>query len=150
MVLFFSEVKDILGAGDFMRRRGFILPFTIILALVVLTSLGLWYRQTVLQSFLADRLLRQRGYYIECRSLIPTVLEKLEQASLTALETGQTGFLIIEVDHQPRWQIDRSAWSNDRIRFSFKRMGRNEEPVVLTVPYHRSQVSGFPPDLSAE
>lgn len=133
-----------------MRKRGFILPFSIILALVVLSSLGLWYRQVTLQSFLADRLLLQRSLYVECRSLIPVLTEKLNGLSLTALKSAEKGFLAVEVGQQIRWQVDRSAWKNDRIRFVFNRTGQKYEPVVLIMPYHRPLVSGLPPDLTAE
>ncbi len=133
-----------------MQKKGFILPFSIILALVVLTSLGLWYRQVILQSFLADRLLLQRSLYIECRSLLPVLTEKLDGLSLSALESDEDKFLIVEVNHQKRWQVDRSAWVNDRVRFVFRRMGQNNEPLVLNIPYQRQQVSGFPPDLTTE
>ncbi|MFH2132998.1 MAG: hypothetical protein ABIK68_21645 [bacterium] len=133
-----------------MNKDGFILPFSIILALVVLTSLGLWYRQVILQSFLADRLLLLRGQYIECRSLIPVLTEKLNQLEMQRLSLPEDRFLMAEVDHQIRWQVDRSAWVDDRIRFAFKRVGRDEEPLLLIVPYHRKETSGVPPAFSTE
>lgn len=133
-----------------MTQRGFILPLTIILALVILTSLGLWYRQTVLQSFLAERLLKQRGGYIECRSLIPVLKARLDGLSLSQLHMDETDFLVVDLDHRPRWRIDRSAWTNNRVRFVFRRSGSEEEPLALIVPYNRSAVSSLPPDFAAE
>jgi hypothetical protein len=120
-----------------MRRAGFILPFSIILALMILTSLGLWYRQVVLQSFLADRLLLQRSLYIECRSLIPALKEKLHEADLQKLTQAADGFLTVELDHRQRWRIDRSAWTGEHIRLTFNRIGRSEEPLTLVIPYQR-------------
>jgi len=124
-----------------MRNKGFILPFSIMLALVVLTSLGLWYRQVILQSFLADRLLVQRSQYIECRSLIPILIEKLNGLDLQKLDQAQPEFLTVKIGHLSRWQIDRSALVDKHIRFIFKRVGLSEEPLILVVPYQRSQVS---------
>ncbi len=120
-----------------MQRRGFILPFTIILALVVLTSLGLWYQQVALQSFLASRLLQQRGLYVECRSLIPALKEKLDTLDTAELSSEDAGFLVVEVDQQPRWLVNRSIWVNDRVQFTFRRAGQGIEPLKLTVPYNR-------------
>lgn len=133
-----------------MERRGFILPFSIILALVVLTSLGLWYRQVVLQGYLAERLLLQRSFYIECRSLMPVLLEKMDHLDPSTLEMDETEFMTVEVNQHLRWQIGRSALSNGRVRFDFRRAGRNDEPLVLTTPYERKSGSGFPPDFATE
>ncbi len=121
-----------------MRKDGFILPFSIILALVILTSLGLWYRQVILQSFLADRLLLQRSLYIECRSLIPALREKLNGLDVQKLTQEEYGFLTVEVDHRPRWRIDRLPWKDNRIRLAFTRIGRSEEPLKLVIPYQRN------------
>ncbi|MBT4264982.1 MAG: hypothetical protein HN580_06280 [Deltaproteobacteria bacterium] len=123
--------------GQPMRKGGFILPFSIILALVILTSLGLWYRQVILQSFLADRLLLQRSLYIECRSLIPALRKKLNGLDLQKLAQQEDGFLTVEIDHHPRWRIDRSPWTDERIQLTFSRIGRSEEPLTLVIPYQR-------------
>lgn len=131
-------------------RDGFILPFSIILALVILTSLGLWYRQVILQSFLADRLLFQRTLYIESRSLIPVLTEKLNELDLQKLAQKEEGFLTVEIDHLQRWQVDRSALLDERIQFIFRRVGRSDEPLTLVIPYQRKQVSGLPPDFATE
>ncbi len=120
-----------------MRRDGFILPFSIILALMILTSLGLWYRQVILQSFLADRLLLQRSLYIECRSLMPALREKLNELDLQKLAQEENGFLTVEVNHHLRWRIDRSSWAGEHIQFTFNRIGRSEEPLTLVIPYQR-------------
>lgn len=120
-----------------MQTRGFILPFTIVLALVVLTSLGLWYRQVALQGFLANRLLQQRSLYIECHSLIPVLKEKLDTLDLAELNSKDAGFLKVEVDQQPRWLVDRSVWADDRVQFTFRRAGQGHEPLKLIVPYNR-------------
>lgn len=120
-----------------MRRDGFILPFSIILALMILTSLGLWYRQVILQSFLADRLLLQRSLYIECRSLMPVLKEKLNGLDVQKLAQPENSFLTVEADLRPRWRIDRSSWAGEHIQFTFNRIGRSEEPVTLVIPYQR-------------
>lgn len=120
-----------------MQKRGFILPFTIILALVVLTSLGLWYRQVALQGFLANRLLQQRSLYIECRSLIPALKEKLDTLDPAELNSEAADFLIVEVDQQPRWLVDRSVWADGRVQFTFRFAGQGHEPLKLIVPYDR-------------
>ncbi len=120
-----------------MRRDGFILPFSIILALMILTSLGLWYRQVILQSFLADRLLLQRSLYIECRSLMPALKENLDELDLQKLAQAENRFLTVEVDHRVRWRIDRSPWAGQHIQFTFNRIGRSEEPLTLVIPYQR-------------
>jgi len=119
------------------KRRGFILPFSLMLALVVLTSLGLWFRQVVLQGFLAERLLVQRSEYIECRSFLPALKEKLDQLSLQELQSPVTRFMEVDVDGLARWQIDRSQFEQGRVRFSFFRVGRGDEPLVLVMPYER-------------
>lgn len=133
-----------------MKRQGFVLPFSIILALVVLTSLGLWFRQVVLQGYLAERLLLQRSRYLECRSLLPALKERLDGLSLTDLNMNEEGFLQVDVDGRSRWRVDRSAWAEGRVRFYFRRAGGNDEPLVLMIPYERKTVSGLPPDFSTE
>ena len=120
-----------------MRKNGFILPFSIISALVILTSLGFWYRQTVMQGFLAKRLVQQRGAYIECRSLMPMLRERLDLVSAETLGNSENAFMLVDVNHQHRWRIDRSAWKNEKIRFRFHRAGQNDEPIELIIPYRR-------------
>lgn len=133
-----------------MQEKGFILPFSIILAFVVLSSLGLWYRQVILQGFLAEQLLHQRRLYSECRSLIPALNEKLNGLSHSALEIKEEDFMIVEVDHHLRWRIDRSAWIGNKVRFVFHKSGQNSEPIKLTIPYNREQLSSLPPDFTTE
>ncbi len=69
------------SSGFFKRssQRGFVLVFSIVLALIVLTSLGLWYQQIIIQGFLGERLIQQRSLYVECRSLLPVLIEELDK-----------------------------------------------------------------------
>ncbi len=115
--------------------NGFILPFTIVLALIVLTALALWYRQVILQSHLAERLVLQRALYIECKSLLPVLIEKLHELEDDELLKAQINFLEVKNENRFRWKIDRSQLIDSKIRFKFRIMGRNIESFDLTVPY---------------
>lgn len=119
-------------------KKGFILPFTLILALLVLTTIGLWYRQVLLQSFLAKRLIEQRSLYLECRSLLPIMVRKLNEIETEELQRAQTDFFQVTSQKQLRWQVDRSAWVENKIRFTFRLVGEDIETLNMTVSYKRN------------
>ncbi len=117
--------------------KGFILPLSMILALVVLTSIGLWYRQIVVQSYLSERLIHQRSLYIECRSLLPVLIQKLDEKEEKDLLQAEEDFLNVEEQGNIRWKVDRSAAFGSKIRFTFKLTNSSMEPIRLTIPYSK-------------
>jgi len=111
---------------------------TVILGVIILTSLGLWYQQVVLQSFLAERLIEQRGLTIECRSLIPVLVDKLDQLEVVDLAQEQKNFLEIKESDRIRWRISRSKRVENKIRFTFWFKKESVETLNLTVFYNRN------------
>ena len=121
-----------------MQRRGFILPFVIVLSLILLTAFSFWYKQTLLQSALAKRLLEQRAYYAECRSLLPYIKGKLDAVELERLKDEKIGFLTVKRNRESIWEIDRSAWRQGKIKLTFRRVGGSEDSIELIIKYDRS------------
>ena len=113
------------------------MPVTVIFGVIIMTSLGLWYQQIVLQSFLAERLIEQRALAIECRSLIPILIKKLDQLDVGELEEAKENFLEISENNSVRWRIDRSEHTANKIRFTFWLAKESEETLNLTVHYSR-------------
>ncbi len=120
-------------------QRGFVLVFSIVLALVVLTSLGLWYQQIIIQGFLGERLIQQRSMYVECRSLLPILIEELDKIEPGDLDKSHVKFMNVSVEGQLRWTIDRSELVNNKIRFTFSPMNMQGEPLKLTVKYEQKE-----------
>ena len=117
--------------------RGFVLPITVILGVIIMTSLGLWYQQAVMQSFLAERLIEQRGYTLECQSLIPILKERLDQLGDNELNQEKKDFMVIKEDGHIRWRIDRSKRMMNKIRFIFKQGDTGSETLNFTVLYEK-------------
>lgn len=113
--------------------------FSIILALVVLTSLGLWYQQIIIQGFLGERLIQQRSMYVECRSLLPVLIEELGKTEPGGLNLSHESFMNISVKGKLRWRIDRSELINNKIRFTFNPMSAQGEPLTLTVKFEKEE-----------
>ncbi|MCP4755170.1 MAG: hypothetical protein GY866_30200 [Proteobacteria bacterium] len=118
-------------------KPGYILPFSVILAAILLAMLGLWYRQVVLQSYLAERLLQQRALYIECRSLVPILIDELDKLDVDELIQKQEDFFKVKGTDRLRWKIDRSKWIDDKIRFTFKLRDQSIDSLNLTIHYTR-------------
>lgn len=117
------------------REKGMVLPLVIILSLIILTSLGFWYRKTIVQSFLSERLIEQRVRYNECKSLMPALKSKLNNTSSDALLNDDNDFLIIEVSGVERWRVARSRIFAGKIVFTFSDTKSTREPIRLTLPY---------------
>ena len=116
-------------------QRGFVLVFSIILALVVLTSLGLWYQQIIIQGFLGERLIQQRSMYVECKSLLPVLIDELGKTEPGDFDLIHENFMNISVEGKLRWRIDRSELINNKIRFTFYPMSTQGESLALTVMF---------------
>ncbi len=119
------------------NQRGFVLVFSIILALVILTSLGLWYQQIIIQGFLGERLIHQRSLYVECRSLLPILIDELDKSESVDLEERHEKFMNVSVKGQLRWVIDRSELVNNKIRFIFNPINIRGEALKLTIKYEK-------------
>ncbi len=117
--------------------QGYVLPFVVVLSVIVLTSLGVWYRQVILQSFLSERLLSQRIDYNECKSLIPILRQMLDGLSQEELGTADESFYIINNQGEERWKISRSSWNGEKIEFRFQLLLEKREPIRLVVVYSR-------------
>jgi len=122
-----------------LERKGYVLPLTVFLSVMLLTAFGYWYQQVVLQSHLADRLVEQRRLYLECHSMLPWLIEQLEGLKVEQLNQEAKGFVRLVTAQQLRWEIDRSGWLLQRqIRFTFRWMEGQVPPLELTVNYQRS------------
>ncbi|PCI28969.1 MAG: hypothetical protein COB67_05135 [SAR324 cluster bacterium] len=119
-------------------QPGILFPFSVLITTILLATISLWYRQILLQSFIAERLLQQHTLYIECNSLLPILREKLRQQTTEELLQEDKDFFRVEVRHIARWSIERSALKNKQIRFTFHLLGQNIEALQLTVPYNSS------------
>ena len=114
-------------------EKGFILPLVIIISLIIMTALGVWYRQVILQSFLSDRLIQQRAIFIECRSLLPILKEMAFHLTEEELKKEDEDFLLVEDQDELRWSISRSAITNHKLVFVFKPERHYAKPVRLTI-----------------
>ncbi len=116
---------------------GFVLPSVIILSLVILTLTANWYRQVTVQSYLAERVIDQKALLSECKSLIPYLKMKLGELSSEEIIQEQPDFVILKDGQSIRWKIDRSAWINNKVKFSFFASNNIARPdkIVLTTQY---------------
>lgn len=121
--------------------KGYILPLTVILTLALVTSLGVWYRNVVLSGYISERMIRQRGAYRECQSLLPHLRSMLEEIPLEDLEKKQNGFLLLKDGGRDRWIIHRSAWKHGKVVFTFEALDDVLRPVRLSLFYERSEES---------
>ena len=98
---------------------GFILPLVVLLSLVVLTLVADWYRQVTVQSYLAERVIERKALLLECKSLMPYLKRRLATLTATELVREQPDYLVIQEGTSTRLKVDRSAWADNRISFSF-------------------------------
>lgn len=112
---------------------GYILPLSWVAAVIILTSIGLWYQKITVQSFLAKRLIEQRGLFLECESLVPFLKDELKKLDHHQLIEEKESFLKIGRPNSEVWIIDRSKWMDDKIQFTFKLEGEEIQKIVLTV-----------------
>jgi hypothetical protein len=118
-------------------NKGMVLPLVIILSFIILSSLGFWYRRTMVQSFLSERLIAQRIDYTECKSLLPILKIKLDAISSEQLKQANDDFMTVAVSGKKQWQIARSPYSNGRVVFVFTRMQSSHQLIRLSLTYKR-------------
>ena len=114
---------------------GYILPLSWIVAIIILTSIGLWYQKITVQSFLAQRLIEQRGLFLECESLLPFLTEELEKLDHSELIKEKKDFIQIERPNRGAWTIDRSKWMDNKVQFIFRKDKEELQTIALTVFY---------------
>ena len=119
------------------RSKGYVLPIVIILSAITLSSLGVWYRQVVLQSHLSRQLLEKRILYNECKSLLPMMRALLEMETESNLQKPDDQFFTVKVADQNRWQVSRSAWSGSKLFFTFDYLQGTGEDITLSILYSR-------------
>lgn len=115
------------------KQRGFILIGAIIFSMVLLTTISLWYRQIILQKYIAERLVENHMLLTECRSLLPTLNNKLKSLDLPAILEAEEGFLILKESGSIRWKINRNAWKNGGVTFIFHYYRKDIEPLRIRV-----------------
>ncbi len=118
---------------------GYILPSTIIISIIVITTIGFLYQQSIVQQALAKNLIQQTAIYAECNSLIPILKTRLDQESTEDLMNSNKAFISIFGSGGERWQIERSAWQNQKIQFTFILVEAQStmDPIKLTINYQR-------------
>jgi hypothetical protein len=119
-------------------NKGIVLPLVIVLSLIVLTSMGIWYRKMIVHGFLAERVIQQRIAFKECNTLVPILKNHLESVPLGDLKQADEHFFAISVQGEQQWAVSRSAWIDGKIIFNFKSATKVQEPVRLTIGYSRS------------
>ena len=107
----------------------------VVFTLIIISSITFWYRQVIIQSSLANKLISQQALQNEVGTLIPFLKEKLEILDQVKLKNNEEGFLEINDLGEVRWIIDRSALKNNKIRFTFHLMNSSIEPLIYTVRY---------------
>lgn len=118
------------------RQQGVILPVVVIVSLILMTSISLWYRKVILQSFLSERLIEQRMVYKECSSLLPYLRQRLNEVSKDKLGQSDSEFLRIEVDGEGQWLVGRSEWINqNKIVFTFTPLSSAQETIRISMRY---------------
>jgi hypothetical protein len=116
------------------NRHGFLLPFSFVTALILLTSAGFWYQQTVVQSKLEGFFLEKHLLYMECNSLIPFLVDKLKQLPANKLKKGDSDFQVVQVESVTRWRISRSSVIRNRVQFIFQGT-QSKPPIKITITY---------------
>lgn len=116
-------------------HKGFVLPLVVVISLIIMTGLGVWYRQVILQSFLSERVIQQRTAFIECRSLFPLLRAKMDQLTSEELQQHDESFLVVKDGTMIRWTIYRSAVFNGKVVFDFKPDHHYTKPIRLTMGY---------------
>ena len=113
--------------------RGFIFLLVVVMSLIIMSALGVWYRQVILQSFLSDRIIQQRAAFIECRSLLPVLRVMTAQLTDEDLKREDKAFLLIKDEEQLRWTIVRSALAGEKLVFEFNPGTHYSRSVRFTV-----------------
>lgn len=129
-------MKSVFGLRSKLQE-GYVLPLVVVVSVIILSGLGIWYRQVILQSYLSERLLKQRIMYNECKSLLPLMRPLLSDLSTTDLGSADEAFYVVENAGKSRWRIERSRWDGRKVKFTFNFLQGNREPIVLTVDYFR-------------
>ncbi|MBT4288339.1 MAG: hypothetical protein HOD92_13470 [Deltaproteobacteria bacterium] len=118
---------------------GYILPGTMILSIIIITAVGFLYQQSIVQHALAKNLTQQIAIYSECNSLIPILRSQLDQVSTENINLPEQSFFSVLNKDGERWKIDRSAWQNQKIQFTFHL--RDEQTAIdlikLTIHYQK-------------
>ncbi len=140
------EVKEIFEKFKFQDKmkidrlnKGMVLPFVIVLSLIILTSVGFWYRKMLVQSFLSERLIVQRSSYNECESLMPILKKRLDTVSTKDLEHSNDDFLTLKTEGKAQWKISRSALTEDKVLFTFIPVDKSLETINLNLNYSRKE-----------
>lgn len=118
-------------------QKGFALPLVIVFSLVILSALGVWYRQVVIQSFLSEQLFIQHAVYQECWSLVPLLREELDKSDRSSLLVEQLGFYSLVDEGNIIWTVDRSEMKNDLIILTFRNLQQPLKSVTLPIYYKR-------------
>ena len=118
---------------------GYILPGTMILSIIIITAVGFLYQQSIVQHSLAKNLTQQIAIYSECNSLIPILRSQLDQISTENIKTPQQAFFSVSHQNGVRWKIDRSAWQNQKIQFTFHLTDEHTaiDLIRLTIHYQK-------------
>ena len=82
---------------------------------------------------------QQIAIYSECNSLIPILRSQLDQVSTENINLPEQSFFSVLNKDGERWKIDRSAWQNQKIQFTFHL--RDEQTAIdlikLTIHYQK-------------
>lgn len=119
------------------NQKGFVLPLVIVFSFIMMSSLAIWYRQVVVQSFLSEQLLLQHSLYKECQSLLPVLKEKLDTLESSELTIAQPSFFTLEDNGKMIWTIDRSPWEDELIVLTFREQSEMGKSVLLPIHYKR-------------
>lgn len=107
------------------------MPTAILFTFLILSSLGLWYKQVIFQGVISERLKENRGVYIESESLLPFLKERAQLLSISELAVSDPDFLEVEIEGKSRVKIGRSELKGEKIRFQFNIQGKGQK-----VMYH--------------
>jgi len=121
--------------GNSRGVSGYILPLSWVAAMIILTSIGLWYQKVTIQSFLAQRLIEQRGVFLECESLVPFLTDELKKLDQSQLIKEEKGFMQIKRPDNGLWIIDRSKWMNNKVQFTFRLEKEAVQKIALTISF---------------
>jgi len=118
---------------------GYILPGTMILSIIIITAVGFLYQQSIVQHALAKNLTQQIAIYSECNSLIPILRSQLDQVSTENISHPEQSFFSVSNQDGVRWKIDRSAWQDQKVQFTFHLTDEQTaiDLIKLTIHYQK-------------
>ncbi len=107
--------------------------------MVVITLVGFLYQQALVQQALTKNLIKHTAIYSECNSLIPILRSQLHQENLEELKKPELSFFSVYNNEELRWTVDRSAWENQKIQFTFLLTEAQSamDPIKLTIKYQK-------------